>query len=47
MSCCTVPRMAMTTALDSPIPENATWFAGKMERVQADSFLMDVSFDVM
>ncbi len=47
MSCCTVPRIAMTATLASSIPENAVWFAGKMERVQAESFLMDVSFDVM
>lgn len=49
MSCCTVPPITMTTGL-SPVQlqsETAVWFAGKMERVQADHFLMEVRYVII
>jgi len=49
MSCVSPPvrAVAMTASVIPPPSETAHWFAGKMERNQADSFLMEVNDFIM
>ena len=37
------PSSPSSSSSSPPTPDNASWFSGKMERIQAEQFLMDVS----